>query len=65
MKQALNLDSIRFCKLFGHPALSFQLMRNTALKEYFCDNCQEIDFSPSIESIIGDDHFAPKLLQIP
>ncbi len=65
MKQALDLDGVRFCELFGYPALSFQLMRNRTLKKYFCDNCQDIDVAPSIESIIGDDQLDPKLLKIP
>ena len=50
MEKALEINQDRFCKLFGFPALSFQLMREKHLKNYFCESCQG-NTKPALESI--------------
>ncbi len=62
MKMGLDADKLRFCKLYGHPAITFQLMRKDLLKSYYCENCNDLNINPEIESIIGDDEMNPKLL---
>ena len=65
MEQALEMNQNRFCKLFGHPALTFQLMRKLKLKGLYCNNCQEKENTPDIKSIIGDDDTLPKSITLP
>ena len=40
MALARERDQDRFCSLFGHPELSFQLLREYYLKEMYCESCQ-------------------------
>jgi len=42
MLNAVNINQLRFCKIFSSPALggsSFQLLRNDYLKKSYCENC--------------------------
>ena len=50
MEKALEINKERFCKLFGAPALTFQLMRDKKLKNYYCESCQG-DIQATKESI--------------
>lgn len=40
MEKAKKADSSRFCKLFGTPYLSYQLLENPLIKEDYCDSCE-------------------------
>lgn len=39
MKRALVLNKERYCKLFGYPNMSFQLLKNNAIKSEYCKHC--------------------------
>jgi uncharacterized protein YkwD len=39
MKHALELNKERYCKLFGYPNMSIQLLKNTAIKSEYCKHC--------------------------
>lgn len=41
MKKARELHSTRFCKLFGAPYMSFQVLDNPFVKEEYCKYCEE------------------------
>jgi hypothetical protein len=51
MKKAREMNSKRFCKLFGAPYMSFQVMDNPFIKEEFCKYCESksttVESSPS------------------
>lgn len=53
MKKAREMNPKRFCKLFGAPYMSFQVMDNPFLKEEFCKYCESksttVESSPSGE----------------
>lgn len=40
MSRASEINQERFCKLFGAPYLSFQVLDNPAVKKVFCDSCK-------------------------
>lgn len=42
LEKALELNKERFCKLFGYPALSFQLMKDGKMKNQYCESCQGV-----------------------
>lgn len=37
--RAKNMNQQRFCKLFGYPNMSFQLLKNNAIKKSYCASC--------------------------
>lgn len=39
MSKAKELDQDRYCKLFGSPYLTFQVMDNPAVKKTYCETC--------------------------
>jgi len=39
MKRAKELNKDRFCKLFGFPNMSFQLLQNIHVKNLYCKTC--------------------------
>lgn len=39
MKHALHLNKDRYCKLFGYPNMSFQLLKNNTIKSEYCKHC--------------------------
>ena len=39
MNRAKKLNKERFCKLFGFPNMSFQLLRNIQVKKLYCATC--------------------------
>ncbi len=39
MKRAKEMNKERFCKLFGFPNMSFQLLKDIAVKELYCKTC--------------------------
>lgn len=39
MKHALLLNKERYCKLFGYPNMSFQLLKNNTIKSEYCKHC--------------------------
>lgn len=40
MEKARGINKPRYCQLFGYPKLTFQLLRNPALKKMYCDYCE-------------------------
>ncbi|MCB0379677.1 MAG: hypothetical protein KDD24_00370 [Flavobacteriales bacterium] len=38
--RAKNMNEQRFCKLFGYPNMSFQQLKNNAIKKSFCETCR-------------------------
>ncbi|MGE0561466.1 MAG: CAP domain-containing protein [Flavobacteriales bacterium] len=38
--RAKNMNLQRFCKLFGYPNMSFQLLKNNSIKKSFCETCR-------------------------
>ncbi len=40
MSRASELNQERFCKLFGTPYLSFQVLDNPAVKKVYCESCK-------------------------
>lgn len=41
LNKAKELDQERFCKLFGYPNMSFQLLSNKKIKSAYCSVCNE------------------------
>ena len=41
MTRAKKMNKERFCKLFGFPNMSFQLLRDLTVKEMYCKTCNE------------------------
>lgn len=41
MKRAKEMNKDRFCKLFGFPNMSFQLLRDIPVKDMYCKTCEE------------------------
>jgi uncharacterized protein YkwD len=41
MNKAKGMNKKRFCKLFGFPNMSFQLLKNLTVKEIYCKTCNE------------------------
>lgn len=39
MKRAKEMNEKRFCKLFGFPNMSFQLLKDIAVKDLYCKTC--------------------------
>lgn len=39
MKRAKEMNEKRFCKLFGYPNMSFQLLKDIAVKDLYCKTC--------------------------
>ena len=39
MNRAKELNKERFCKLFGYPNMSFQLLKDISVKELYCKTC--------------------------
>lgn len=39
MERAKKMNKERFCKLFGFPNMSFQLLKNIQVKRLYCDTC--------------------------
>lgn len=37
--RAKNMNKTRFCKLFGFPNMSFQLLKNISVKKVYCESC--------------------------
>lgn len=40
MRRAKDMNKERFCKLFGFPNMSFQLLRDIPVKEMYCKTCK-------------------------
>lgn len=40
MIRAKNMNKARFCKLFGYPNMSFQLLKDLSVKEIYCNTCK-------------------------
>lgn len=41
MKKAKELNKERFCNLFGFPNMSFQNLKNVAVKKLYCESCKQ------------------------
>lgn len=41
MKRAKEMNKERFCKLFGFPNMSFQLLKDIPVKELYCKTCND------------------------
>ena len=41
MQKAKDADQDRYCKLFGSPYLTFQVLDNPAVKKTFCETCPQ------------------------
>jgi hypothetical protein len=41
MERAKKINELRFCKLFGFPNMSFQLLKNLSVKELYCKTCHQ------------------------
>lgn len=39
MDKAKNMNKDRFCKLFGYPNMSFQLLKDFPIKQMYCNTC--------------------------
>ncbi|MCB0401371.1 MAG: hypothetical protein KDD41_04760 [Flavobacteriales bacterium] len=39
MRRARDMNPERFCKLFGAPNMSFQLLKDIGVKEMYCNSC--------------------------
>ena len=39
MNRAKKLNKERFCKLFGFPNMSFQLLKDISVKRLYCETC--------------------------
>ena len=39
MNRAKELNKERFCKLFGFPNMSFQLLKDISVKKLYCETC--------------------------
>ena len=39
MERAKAMNKNRFCKLFGFPNMSFQLLKDLPVKKLFCETC--------------------------
>jgi uncharacterized protein YkwD len=39
LNRAKQMNKERFCKLFGYPNMSFQLLHNTQVKSLYCETC--------------------------
>ncbi len=40
MQKAKEMNQERFCKLFGFPNMSFQLLKDVPVKEMYCNTCE-------------------------
>ncbi|PKP38942.1 MAG: hypothetical protein CVT98_04075 [Bacteroidetes bacterium HGW-Bacteroidetes-15] len=40
MQKAKTLNKERFCKLFGYPNMSFQLLKDVSVKNMYCQSCE-------------------------
>lgn len=40
MEKAKTLNKDRFCKLFGYPNMSFQLLKDVSVKNMYCQSCE-------------------------
>ncbi|MCB0410438.1 MAG: hypothetical protein KDD29_09480, partial [Flavobacteriales bacterium] len=40
MIRAKDMNQARFCKLFGYPNMSFQLLKDLSVKEIYCNTCK-------------------------
>ncbi len=40
MIRAKDMNQERFCKLFGYPNMSFQLLKDLSVKEIYCNTCK-------------------------
>ena len=41
LSRASQLNKARFCTLFGYPNMSFQLLENKAVKQVYCQSCND------------------------
>lgn len=40
LEKASKMNKERFCKLFGYPNMSFQLLKNYSIKQVYCGTCK-------------------------
>ena len=40
MRKAKEMNNQRFCKLFGFPNMSFQLLKDVDVKSMYCKSCK-------------------------